>query len=310
MIDLILAVIVDFIIGDPENFPHPVRLFGKLISTEEKHIRKIVSSNRGLYIGGLFVVIINMLFAFFIPFAVLKLLKPYSILYHIVNIYLLYSCIAAKCLRDEGIKIYKALEVSIEEARYKLSFIVGRDTKELNESEIIRATVETVAENTSDGVIAPLLFAMVLGAPAAILYKMVNTMDSMLGYLNEKYRYIGYFPAKTDDVFNFIPARLTGILMNMSSIFRFRASSGFLIMFRDRKNHKSPNCAYPEGAVAGLLGIELGGSNSYFGEIMVKPKIGDAIKKIDKENIKNAIEIMFRAELLILFIYTFIKLIQ
>ena len=147
---------------------------------------------------------------------------PYRIIYHCVNIYFLYACLAARCLRDEAIKIYKALENGLEEARYKLSFIVGRDTKSLSKGEIIRAVVETVAENSSDGVIAPLIFAIIGGAPAALLYKMINTMDSMLGYLNEKYRYIGFFPAKTDDVFNFIPARLTGVLMNLSCILRLK----------------------------------------------------------------------------------------
>lgn len=135
-----------------------------MISIEEKRIRKVVSSKRGFYTGGLFIVVINMLAAFLVPFGILKLLKHHSLIYHIINIYLLYSCIAAKCLRDEGIKIYRAIWISLEEARHKLSFIVGRDTKKLEENEIIRATIETVAENTSDGVIAPLLFAMIDGS--------------------------------------------------------------------------------------------------------------------------------------------------
>lgn len=309
MMDLVIAVIIDFIIGDPQRLPHPVRLLGNLIAFEEKQVRRLAKDDKELYFGGFFIVVINMLAAFFVPFAILKGLKSFGILYHIVNVYLLYTAIAARCLRDEAVKIYKALEVGIEEARYKLSFIVGRDTKNLGEEEIIRATVETVAENTSDGIIAPLLFAFILGAPGAYLYKMINTMDSMLGYMNEKYRWIGFFPAKTDDVFNFIPARVTGISMNIASIIKYNALDGFKIMFRDRKNHKSPNCAYPEGAVAGLLGVQLGGSNYYFGEIMMKPKIGDFKRKLEKLDIKRAVEIMFRAEILLVLLYICIEVI-
>lgn len=303
MIDIIIAVVIDFILGDPEGFPHPVKLFGKIISIEEVQVRKLFRGNNGLRLGGFFIVAINMFLAFFIPFAILMLAQKSEIIYHILNIYFLYSCLAARCLRDEAVKIYRALGIGIEEARYKLSFIVGRDTKDLSEGEITRATVETVAENTSDGVIAPLLFAMIGGAPLALLYKMVNTMDSMLGYLNEKYKYIGFFPAKTDDVFNFIPARLTGILMNLSCILRYNMKNGFKIMIRDRKNHKSPNCAYPEGAVAGLLGVQLGGDNFYFGEIMKKPRIGDPLRQLEGTDIKGTIEIMFRAEILLALIY-------
>jgi len=248
-------------------------------------------------------VIINIALAFSFPYLILKSLRGYQVAYHIVNTYFLYTCFASGCLRDEGLKIYRALSEGIEEARHKLSYIVGRDTANLDEKEIIRATVETVAENTSDGVIAPMLFAMVGGAPLAFTYKMVNTMDSMLGYMNEKYRDIGYFPAKTDDVFNFIPSRITGVLMCAASVFKFDVVNGFKIMVRDRKNHKSPNCAYPEGAAAGLLGIQLGGNNFYFGEIMKKPKIGDNTKELEKEDIKRAIEIMYRPEILLALIY-------
>jgi adenosylcobinamide-phosphate synthase len=303
MIDIIVAVILDLIIGDPQGFPHPVRLFGNMISAEEKFVRKIAKSDAVLKLGGFFIVLVNVAFVYTIPFFMLKFLKSYTSIYHIVNIYLLYSTIAARCLRDEAIKIYSALNISLEEARVKLSYIVGRDTKDLDEAEIVRATVETVAENTSDGVIAPLLFAMIGGAPLALAYKMINTMDSMLGYLNEKYRFIGFFPAKTDDVFNFIPARLTGVLMNLSGVFKFNIKNGFKIMIRDRKNHKSPNCAYPEGAVAGLLEVQLGGDNFYFGEIMKKPRIGDSLRILSIQDIKATVEIMFRAELLLVLIY-------
>lgn len=307
MIDIIIAVVIDFIVGDPEWLPHPIRLFGFIIKHEEKFIRKFFKGKNGLKFGGGCIVIANILLVFFVTFFILKLLKGQAQVYHIVDVYLIYTTLAAKCLRNEAMKIYKALSISIAEARFKLSYIVGRDTKELEAIEIVRATVETVAENTSDGIIAPLLFAIIGGAPLACVYKMVNTMDSMLGYMNEKYRNIGYFPAKTDDVFNYVPARVTGILMNVSSFIKYDGPRGFKIMFRDRKNHKSPNCAYPEGAVAGLLGVQLGGDNFYFGEIMKKPRIGDPVRKLESNDIKKTIEIMFRSEILLIIIYVLVK---
>ncbi|QCX32645.1 cobalamin biosynthesis protein [Caloramator sp. E03] len=307
MVDLFIASIIDIIIGDPYFFPHPVKLMGRIISFEEKLARRLLKDEKGLKIGGFFIVFINILLSFFIPFTILKFLKPYKILYHTVNAYFIYTCIAARCLHDEAFKIYKAFNVSLDEARYRLSFIVGRQTSHLDEGEIVRATVETVAENTSDGVIAPLIYIMIGGAPLGMMYKMINTMDSMLGYMNEKYRYIGFFPAKCDDVFNFIPARVTGALMNLSSIFRYDVKNGFKIMIRDRKNHKSPNCAYPEGAVAGLLNVQLGGDNIYFGELVKKPKIGNRIRELSREDIKKTVEIMYRTEILLLILYLIIK---
>lgn len=194
MIDILCAVIFDLLLGDPPAFPHPIKFMGNIIAAEENLVRRYAKSPRTLRLGGLFMVLINLVLAFGIPYLLLLLLHP--LIYHIVNIYLIYTCLAARCLRDEAIAIVKALEKGIGEARYRLSFIVGRDTSRLDESEIIRATVETVAENTSDGIIAPLLFAMIGGAPLALTYKMANTMDSMLGYKNEKYRELGFFPGK------------------------------------------------------------------------------------------------------------------
>lgn len=310
MLNIIFAVILDFIIGDPYSFPHPVKLMGRIISFEDSLARKIVKSKQGLKFAGFIIVIFNIILGFSIPYLLLKSIKQYRIIYTIVNTYLIYTCIAAKCLRDEAMKVLKALDIGIEEARTRLSYIVGRETKNLSEEEIIRATVETVAENTSDGVIAPLLYIILLGAPGGLAYKFINTMDSMLGYMNEKYIDLGCFPAKVDDIFNYIPARVTGLLMCLSSIGRFNLKDGFRIMIRDRKNHKSPNCAYPEGAVAGLLGIQLGGNNYYHGKLVEKPTIGDKIKFIVKKDIENTIEIMYRSQLLLLNIYVVLVLWQ
>lgn len=308
MLDILIAVILDYLIGDPPYSLHPVRLMGKLINAEEKLIRRKVSSSNGLKISGFVVVVFNLSIGFFIPYYFLKITSNFPLIYRLINIYLIYSAIAGRCLSDEAKKIYEALNRSLEEARYRLSFIVGRDTQNLNEHEILRATVETVAENTSDGVVVPLFYIMLFGAPLGMVYKFVNTMDSMLGYKNEKYRDLGFFPAKTDDVFNFIPARLSGILMCISSIGKYDVKRGIKVMIRDRKNHKSPNCAYPEGAVAGLLGIQLGGSNFYNGELVVKPTIGDNDRAISKEDILSTIDILYRTLGLHLILYYFLKL--
>lgn len=310
MIDILIAVIIDYLIGDPHYALHPIRIMGKLISREEKIIRRKVNSPVGLRICGLVVVALNLSMGFFVPFYILKISHNLPILHRLINIYLIYSSVAGRCLSDEAKKIYDALNISLKEARYRLSFIVGRDTVNLSEQEILRATVETVAENTSDGVIAPLFFIMIFGTPFGMVYKFVNTMDSMLGYKNEKYRDLGFFPAKTDDLFNFIPARLTGILMCMSSIGKYDLKRGFKIMIRDRKNHKSPNCAYPEGAVAGLLGIQLGGSNFYNGELVIKPTIGDSYRALSKEDILSTVDILYRTLTLSIIIYYLIILLS
>ena len=303
LISIILAVVIDFILGDPYNFPHPVKLMGRIISYEDKLARKITNSRKGLKLAGLIIVIVNIFLGFFIPYLILRFIKPYKIPYTIVNTYLIYTCIAARCLHYEAMKVSQAMNIGIEQARTRLSYIVGRETKNLSEAEITRATVETVAENTSDGVIAPLLYIMLLGAPGGLAYKFINTMDSMLGYMSEKYIDIGFFPATIDDLFNYIPARITGILMSIGSICRYNVKNGLKIMIRDRKNHKSPNCAYPEGAVAGLLGIQLGGNNYYHGVLVEKPTIGDKYKELEKKDIKSTIEIMYRSEILLLVIY-------
>ena len=303
MINLIIAVIIDWIIGDPSNFPHPVKLMGRIIAFEESLVRKITKSKTGLKLSGLIIVIVNISLGFFLPFYILKSIERFKMFHNIVEIYLIYSCIAARCLHKEAIMVSKALDKGIEEGRKRLSYIVGRDTSSLSQESIVKATIETVAENTSDGVIGPLFYIVLLGVPGGLAYKFINTMDSMLGYMNDKYRDLGYFPAKTDDLFNLIPARLTGILMNISSLGRFDFLSGFRIMKRDRRNHKSPNSGYPESAVAGLLGIQLGGGNYYNGVYVDKPTIGDLLNDIYKGHIKNTIEIMYRAEIGFLVLY-------
>ncbi len=303
VLSILLAVILDFIIGDPYTFPHPVKLMGKIIAVEEKLTRKWCRTPLKLKYGGLAIVLINIFTGFLVPLTLLKYFERNTVLHTIANTYLIYTCIAARNLHFEAMMVLKSLKEGLESGRKRLSYIVGRDTANLTEEQIIRATVETVAENTSDGVIGPLLYIFLFGAPGGLTYKFINTMDSMLGYMNEKYRDVGYFPAKTDDLFNLIPARITGILMILSSMGRFDSKNGWRILKRDCRNHKSPNSGYPESAVAGLLGIKLGGGNYYHGVYVHKPNIGDSLNQIKETHIKKTIEIMYRAEILFLVLY-------
>lgn len=305
MIDILLAVILDFLIGDPLWFPHPVIYIGKLISFLEKKGRKRFKSEKSLKIWGLIIVLIVGSSSYLIPYVILRVFVKIPILYHSINVILLWTTLAAKSLHREGIKVYYSLKsMPIEDSREKLSYIVGRETKDLTHDEIVRADVETIAENTSDGVIAPLLFMMIGGAPLAFLYKGINTIDSMLGYLTPIYKSIGYFGAKTDDVFNLIPARITGVLMCLvSPIVKGNIIRSFKIMIRDRKNHKSPNCGYPEAALAGALNIRIGGTNTYFGEVIEKPTIGDSGEVLSEEHILKTIILMYGSEILFLIIY-------
>lgn len=300
LISIGIAIVVDFIIGDPYGFPHPVIYMGKFISTLEKYFRKKSKNDKELKKYGGFIFLILILTTYITTFVIVSIFSFNKILYILVNSFLLYTTVAAKCLKVESEKVYKALEdEDINKARLMLSYIVGRDTTTLEESEIVRAAVETVAENASDGVIAPLFYGIIGGAPLAMMYKAINTMDSMLGYLTEKYKYIGYFPAKLDDIANFIPARITGIAMCISSpIVGGNIIRSVRVMIRDRKNHKSPNCAYPEGAAAGAMDIRLGGSNIYFGEVIEKPTIGDNIKPINRMHIKECNKLMIVSEIL------------
>jgi adenosylcobinamide-phosphate synthase len=302
MIDILIAVVLDFLIGDPHAFPHPVKLMGNIISFEEKVARKLAKTKQGLKISGLFIVMINVFLALLVPFSILKLLAFNKILFSLVRIYFIYTMISARGLNKEAMQVIKALKASIENARKRLAYIVGRDTKELTREEIIRATIETVAENTSDGVIAP-LFYILISVPFGFVYKFVNTMDSMLGYKNDEYIDLGYFPAKVDDLFNLIPARITAALMVLTSLLRFDTKNGIKILIRDRKNHNSPNSGYPESAVAGLLGIQLGGSHHYKGVLVYKPTIGDDLVNISTIHIHSTIDIMYRTEIGFLVIY-------
>lgn len=308
LLSIYTGYILDLIIGDPYSFPHPVRFIGKLIKLVENQIRKITKSDKGLKIGGFVIWFIVVGVTLGITFIICQLFKFNKILYFIVNSILIYTTLATKCLKDESVKIYKVLKTGdIEKSRIQLSYIVGRDTTSLNEKEIVRATVETVAENTVDGIIAPLFYAFIGGAPLAMAYKAINTLDSTVGYKNEKYYYLGYASAKIDDIANYIPARIGVVLLSLGSLFSgFKFVESLKIGVRDRKNHKSPNCAFSEGAVAGALGIQLGGTNIYFGKEVYKPTIGDKKREIETEDIVRTNKIMYFSSVISVIIFSVI----
>ena len=290
---------LDLIIGDPYSFPHPVRYIGKLISMVEKQIRKITSSDKGLKIAGFFLWFIVVGVTFCVTSLILQLFKFNKIIYFVVNTILIYTTLATKCLKDESVKIYKVLKTGdLEKSRIQLSYIVGRDTTNLNEKEIVRATVETVAENTSDGVIAPFLFMAIFGPVGGTFYKAVNTMDSMIGYTNDKYILFGRTAAKLDDVLNFIPARISGCLLTLAAYLLPGADgkNAWRIFLRDRRKHASPNSAHGEAACAGALHLRLAGDAWYFGVLHKKQFIGDNDREIVPEDIWKASLLMFLAE--------------
>lgn len=299
MIETILGFLLDLIIGDPQNPIHPIRIIGSLCKATEKFFRKVLK--KSLKIAGLLTWITVVLIVFLFNYFLLK--GAYAInnvLGVTLSAIMIYFCISTKALKVEGLKVVKyVIQNDIEGARKQLSYIVGRDTKNLDKEAILKAVVETVAENMSDGVIAPLFYVGIGGAPLAFLYKAVNTMDSMFGYKNDKYIEFGYFPAKLDDVFNYIPARLSGYFIFIASFaLGLDYKNSFKIYKRDKNNHSSPNSAHPEAAVAGALNVQLGGANYYFGKLVEKPTIGDGIDKIDIDKVNKTNNILYCSAIL------------
>lgn len=298
--------LIDLVFGDPVYAFHPIRLIGNLIGKSEKAIRKALPNNeKSELIGGFILWIWVAAVSFFVPFILLKCLYRVNFwLGFILESIFFWQIIAAKSLKTESMKVYKAFEEGdTEKARKAVSMIVGRDTASLTAEGITKAAVETVAENTSDGVTAPLIFAALFGASGGFLYKAVNTMDSMVGYKNDKYLYFGRFAAKCDDVFNFIPARITAYFMIISSfILGLDGKNAFKIFLRDRFNHASPNSAQTEAVCAGALDVMLAGDAYYFGKLYKKKTIGDNIRKIEPKDIKNANNLMYMTSVLILIV--------
>jgi len=308
---LMLAFTLDLCIGDPVWFPHPVRIMGKAITKIEELLRKYLAKHRaqnteikekraGIVLVviiasstyGLFYVLNSVLLTYHFPLFI----SYFSLL---VMVFLTATTLAARGLIDSAQSIIKAvMDKNLKGARIRLSHIVGRDTDTLDEKGILKATIESLAENASDGIIAPLFYFAIGGLPLAITYKAINTMDSMVGYKNDKYKNFGWAAAKLDDIANYIPARITGMLISISSMIASRSPfilhSSLKTMFRDGRNHPSPNSGVPEAAMAGALRVRLGGPSSYGGIVVEKPYIGEEIQ--DRENLyleasENAITI-------------------
>ena len=296
-LSLIIGFLLDCLLGDPHSMPHPVVAIGKLISALEKGLRALLPKTRaGEMTAGGILWVLTVAVSFLVPLGLLKLaglVHPWLRL--AVSSILCWQVLAAKSLKTESMKVYTALKTgTIQDARYAVSMIVGRDTQELDAPAVTRAAVETVAENCSDGVIAPMLYLALGGAPLAMAYKAVNTMDSMLGYVEMPYKNIGCIPAKLDDVFNYIPARISALAMLLAGwILKLNLQNGWKIFKRDRYNHASPNSAQTESVCAGLLGLRLAGDAYYHGVLHKKKYIGDPLREITPEDIPMSCKLMY-----------------
>ncbi len=302
-----IGFILDLIFGDPYWIYHPICLIGKLIEVSEKITRKIFpNSKNGLLAGGGFL-------AIFVCFISTGVIFVIDYIFYSINNYLglafesiiCYFMLATKSLKKESMKVYKKLsDDDVEGARYAVSMIVGRDTKVLDKTGIIKATVETVAENLSDGVIAPLFYLFIGGSVLGVFYKAINTMDSMVGYKNDKYIYLGRCAAKIDDFVNFLPSRISAVLLILSSfLLGFDYKNAFKIFKRDRLKHASPNSAQTEAVCAGALDIQLAGNAYYFGKLYEKPFIGEPIKKIQPQNIIDVNRLMYMASIMAVILF-------
>ena len=299
-----IAYVLDLIFGDPQNVIHPVQVIGKIISTGEK----ILLRKKYKFLAGAVLNIFTVSITYTLMYLISKSVKI-SVFFMIIEIYLMYTIFSINSLAREGNRVYRILkEGDIEKARKDLSYLVSRDTEMMDEKMIIRSTMETISENSVDGIVAPMFYMFLGGMPLAMAYKAINTLDSMVGYKNEKYMEFGKFSAKVDDVANFIPARITGILIVLASmILGYDYKNSLKIFLRDRKNHSSPNSAHSEASVAGALGVQFGGKVSYFGKEIDKPTIGDKTKEFELEDIRKNIRIMYVTSFLSLVMFSVIS---
>ena len=302
---------IDLLVGDPHGIPHPVVGIGKLISFLEKGLRRMFPKTDGgeIAAGGVLWVLVVVICTV-LPAGILYLCHRISPWLRLtVESLMCWQILATKSLKDESMKVYMALESGdLEESRHAVSMIVGRDTARLDDAGVTRAAVETVAENTSDGVVAPMLFLALGGAPLGFLYKAVNTMDSMLGYVEPPYKNIGLIPAKMDDAANFLPSRLSALLMLAAGfLLGLDGKNGWRIFRRDRRNHASPNSAQTESVCAGLLGVRLAGDAWYHGVLHRKQYIGDGNREITHRDIPLTCRLMYLTALLTLLLCAFAK---
>ena len=292
---LLCGALLDLAVGDPEWFYHPVRLIGKYISFAEGLARRGGPSVRALRRRAVAVASSTVLLTAAVTWGLLALLGLWGRWPRLIGMALIsWMCLSARNLADEAEGVRRALDESLEAGRRRVARIVGRDTARLSRREVICATVETVAENLSDGVISPMLYLALGGPVLGMAFKAASTLDSMIGYLDEKYRDVGWFAARADDVWNYVPARLTALLMCLCAFpLGMDGPGAFRILRRDHKNHLSPNCAWPESAAAGALGVRLGGAHEYFGRTVVKPTIGDDRKPPEPRDIRRMNLLMF-----------------
>lgn len=301
----IAGFVLDLLIGDPHFIPHPVRLIGSLISFCDKRLNCDAGYNISEKKLNLIKYKRGMLLAFTVIFATFAMSVIIIVAAYSINLYagviaeavMTWQILATKCLRVESMRVYDALRTDgVDAGRRAVSMIVGRDTSVLDAAGVTRAAVETIAENTSDGVIAPMLYTAIGGPVLGFVYKAVNTMDSMLGYKNDKYMYFGRFAARLDDVVNFIPARISAYLMIAAAFIggrQFDGKNAYRIFKRDRFNHASPNSAQTESVCAGALRVQLAGDAVYFGKLVKKKYIGDGLREIENEDIKRANRLMY-----------------
>ncbi len=293
ILPLLLGWLLDFFLGDPSWLPHPVVWFGKMISFGEHRL------NKGLYrmAKGAVMAIALILMVFFAVWG-LKRLIPNMVLWLVLDTIIIFYCLAGTTLIREVREVFLALDRSLDEGRKQVARIVGRDTSGLSAQEVRTAALETLAENLSDGVIAPLFWLALLGTPGMLAYKMVNTLDSMIGYRTERYKEFGCWAARIDDVANYIPARLTAVLMVVAS----GRLSLLKFVWQNGSRHASPNSGYPEAALAGILNCRFGGPHIYFGELFDKPYIGTNDRLLTTQDMRTAVRINRRTELLMLLI--------
>lgn len=301
----IAGFVLDLLIGDPHFIPHPVRLIGSLISFLDKRLNCDVGYNISEKKLNLIKYKRGMLLAFTVIFATFAMSVIIIVAAYSINLYagviaeavMTWQILATKCLRVESMRVYDALRTDgVDAGRRDVSMIVGRDTSVLDAAGVTRAAVETIAENTSDGVIAPMLYTAIGGPVLGFVYKAVNTMDSMLGYKSDKYMYFGRFAARLDDVVNFIPARISAYLMIVAAFIggrQFDGKNAYRIFKRDRFNHASPNSAQTESVCAGALRVQLAGDAVYFGKLVKKKYIGDGLREIEYDDIKRANRLMY-----------------
>ncbi len=311
VLEISAAYVADLFFGDPPGYPHPVKLIGRTIAFLEKKLLQWALTPWSQRASGVILAATIVSGAGILTWAVIRIADlVHPIFSSIVSIFLAYTTLATRSLYDESGKVIRAFEQDdLTLARNQIGFLVGRETNHLDEKEICRALIETVSENTSDGIVAP-LFYLIIGGPAlAMAYKALNTLDSMVGYRNDRYRYLGWASARGDDVANFIPSRLTALLFVFSSfVVRKNWRGAWRAAWRDGSKNPSPNSGYPEAAMAGALGVQLGGKNFYFGSVEEKPLIGEPERPIDRKAARESLLLMIATSLITAIIAVLLKM--